>query len=114
LRTYHFDFGDRGGGFAFGAIAESMVGAGLVDVVWRAALVGSVLASVHRYAAARLRRFWPIVFCLWLSVFSYACFRVSTLEPVARFVYQFGGAYVGVCVVMIVLKRATLSDVRHS
>jgi hypothetical protein len=113
LRTYHFEFGDSGGGFAFGAIAESLVGAGSVDVVWRAALVGGLFALVHRYAAARMRRFWPIVFCLWLSVFSYACFRVSTLEPMARFVYQFGGAYVGVCVAMIVLKRAMPSDVRR-
>jgi hypothetical protein len=107
LETYYFEVAEKGGGFAFGVIAESFAGLGLVDIVWRAALLGVLFGMLHRYTVAHQSRFWIVLFCLWMTVFSYMCFRVSTFTPVARIVYHFIPAWLAVTLVMFVLRGVT-------
>ena len=96
------------GGFAFGAVAESFVGLGVVDIVWRAMLLGWLFGLLHRYTARNSSRFWVVLFCLWMTVFSYLCFRVSTFTPFARMVYHFAPAYLSVGLVMVVLRSVVM------
>lgn len=104
LETFYFEVAQQGGGFAFGTIAESFAGFGVVDIVWRALLLGALFGFLHRYAVENASRFWVILFCLWITVFSYLCFRVSTFTPVARIAYQFVPAYLSITLVMVILR----------
>ncbi len=108
LETFYFEVAEQGGGFAFGAVAESFVGLGVVDIVWRAMLLGWLFGLLHRYTARNSTRFWVVLFCLWMTVFSYLCFRVSTFTPFARMVYHFAPAYLSVGLVMVVLRTVVM------
>jgi hypothetical protein len=79
VTTYYPEFADAGGGLAFGAIAESLAGAGVVDLVWRATLVGLLFGLVHRYMVLRPATTWRTALYVWLVCFSYQTFRSSTL-----------------------------------
>jgi hypothetical protein len=68
----------EGGGAAFGAVAEGIVGLGLVDLIWRAALLGVALATAHRRVSSR-PTFWWMLFYAWTAVYAYHSFRASTM-----------------------------------
>jgi hypothetical protein len=79
VTTYYPEFADAGGGLAFGAIAESLAGAGIVDLVWRAALVGFLFGWAHRYVMLHPATTWRTALYVWLVCFSYQAFRSTTL-----------------------------------
>jgi hypothetical protein len=79
VTTYYPEFADAGGGLAFGAIAESLAGGGVVDLVWRATLVGFLFGLAHRYMVLRPATTWRTALYVWLVCFSYQTFRSSTL-----------------------------------
>jgi len=86
VNTFYPDYASSGGGLAFGAISESIVGFGWIDLVCRGAAVGLVLAFVQR----RYRpTFWWFAFYVWMTVTAYQSFRNTTFAPLALFVYQF-------------------------
>jgi hypothetical protein len=89
VQTFYPEYADRGGGFAFGAIAESVAGLGWIDVIWRGALVGWAFGCVRRYFATGETTFWKYVFYLWVTVFCYQTFRGTTFVLLPRAVYLF-------------------------
>jgi hypothetical protein len=82
--NFYPSYSDQGGGFAFGAISESIVGLGWFDVIWRGLLVGWAFAAVQRIYRAGKHSFWNYAFYLWVIVFSYQTFRVTTLNLLPR------------------------------
>ncbi len=84
VQTLYPDYADQGGGFAFGAISESIVGFGWFDVIWRGLLVGWAFGAVQRIYVNGNRSFWNYAFYLWATVFSYQTFRVTTLNLLPR------------------------------
>jgi hypothetical protein len=79
VTTFYPEFADAGGGLAFGAIAESLAGAGVVDLVWRGALVGFLFGWAQRSMVLRPATIWRTTIYVWLVCFSYQAFRSSTL-----------------------------------
>jgi hypothetical protein len=89
VNGFYPEFAEGGGGLAFGAIPESMLGLGWVDAVWRGALVGAAFAWLHRRVFRVKQSIWSFGFYVWALVFSYQCFRGTTFILVPRAFYQF-------------------------
>jgi hypothetical protein len=84
VQSFYPAYAERGGGFAFGAISECIVGMGWIDVIWRGLLVGWVFGSLHHLFVTREKTFWNYAFYLWATVFSYQTFRVTTFNLLPR------------------------------
>ena len=84
VQNFYPAYSDQGGGFAFGAISESIVGLGLIDVIWRALFVGWAFGIAHRLFMTSRNSFWNYAFYIWLTVFSYQTFRVTTFNLLPR------------------------------
>jgi oligosaccharide repeat unit polymerase len=84
VQNFYREYADQGGGFAFGAISESIVGFGWFDVIWRGLLVGWAFGAIQRMYVNGNHSYWSYAFYLWATVFSYQTFRVTTLNLLPR------------------------------
>jgi hypothetical protein len=89
VQTYYTGFAEAGGGLAFGAIAESIAGAGVFDILWRALLAGVFFAWVDRMLTRERLSVWAFVFYVWIISSCYQVFRGGTFALVPLFVYRF-------------------------
>jgi hypothetical protein len=105
VSTYYPLYAAKGGGLAFGTIAESMLGGGIPDLILRGGALGFILAQVHRFFAAR-SSFWVLVFYVWLDTQIYQCFRNTTFIVLYLFVYKFIWIVLIVKVMALLLKGA--------
>jgi len=102
VETFYWFHAEIGGGFAFGAIPEALVGGGPVDVLWRAALVGLALGWLDRRLRSGPTSLAGFVFYVWVLSSSYLMFRITTLALVPIFFYRV------VPVLLVVLTLAEL------
>lgn len=89
LETYYPAYAASGGGLAFGAIPEAIVGLGWIDAACRGALIGILFALIHRNFVTGRKSFWKYCFYLWMIALSYQCFRATTFRLVPEFFYEF-------------------------
>lgn len=109
METYHSELAERGGGLAFGAVAEALVGAGWPDLVLRGVLVGAVLGWFDRMVYGLEGSFWRFVLYLWLLCSCYLIFRATTFALLPVFFYRFLPAML--CVMFVAhLFRATVGQ----
>jgi hypothetical protein len=80
---------ERGQGFAFGAIAEGVVGSLWIDIAIKAAITGTLLGLFHRFCARRDGRFWVSVAYVFAIANCYQSFRGSTFYPLYIFLHRF-------------------------
>ncbi len=89
VETFYQYHAEAGGGLAFGVIAEALVGAGPLDLLWRAALVGLALGRLDRRVLARPVSLPAFVMYVWVLSNCYLMFRVTIrLALVPIFVYR--------------------------
>lgn len=88
-KTFYPEYAENGGGFAFGAIAESALGLGWFDALWRGAIVGVAFGWLFAFVNRRPRGLWGYAFYIWVLIFSYQCFRGTTFALLPRAFYQF-------------------------
>jgi len=90
VNNFYSDYAQKGGGYVFGGIAESIMGFGVFDIIWRAGLLGFIFALVHRrYIFNSKNTFWTFLFYIWITVLSYDCIRNGTFALLPRFLYGF-------------------------
>jgi len=87
--TFYPTYAESGGGFAFGAIPEAILGLGWVDALWRGAAIGILFACVRRRFVRGTQTLWSYGFYLWVLIFAYECFRGRTFLLIPRAFYQF-------------------------
>lgn len=87
IQTYYPIAASGGSGYAFGTIAESILGGGWLDLLLRGALLGALAARLHHWCVRR-RTFWPGLVYLWASVQIYHAFRNTTFCLLGLFVYR--------------------------
>jgi len=104
VNTFYPIYAAQGGGLAFGTISESILGMGWLDLVARGAMLGFLLAQIHRYFTLRRSSFWMFVLNIWLMTQIYNCFRHTTFFPLYLFFYRFLWVALGVQGVCILLK----------
>jgi hypothetical protein len=79
MATYYPEAYARGLGLGFGAIAESVIGLGWIDLAWRAVVLGVAFGLIHRWRV-HSKTFWADAFYLWLTVWAYWAFRDATFS----------------------------------
>jgi hypothetical protein len=94
METFYPEFAAQGGRFCFGTVAESIIGWGWPDLVWRGLAVGLLLGLVHRYLATHQGRLWPFALYVWLGTNCYLVFRSATFFLIPHAFYQFLPTYV--------------------
>ncbi|AJP59105.1 hypothetical protein UC34_23460 [Pandoraea vervacti] len=88
VSTFYPDFAKAGGGLAFGAIAESFVGFGVVEALVRGMLLGLVAAFVVNHLLRERVTPMRIVAYIWLFAMSYQSVRDTTFTLFGRYVFQ--------------------------
>lgn len=81
-------------GLMFGVISHGIVGLDWLELAFRGALLGFILALVHRWYSRRKTDYFATLFYLWLCLKVYYTFRASTFYPVVWVFYEFLPAYV--------------------
>jgi hypothetical protein len=89
LQTFYPEVADRGGGMAFGAVSQSVVGFGIPEVLARGLITGLLLAAMQRYYRRRSNSLWVIAFNCWLAIWSYQSFRASTFYLITPLIQIF-------------------------
>lgn len=89
MRSFFPEDAERGVGFCFGTISESVVGGGMPDALARGAVLGLIFGSIHRFVTKRRPGPWWFVFYVWLTVMAYNSFRMTTFSLLLRAVYDF-------------------------
>ena len=111
VETFYPEFATSGGGLGFGAIAESFLGFGWIDAVWRGAFIGVIFAWLQRRLLRQEQTIWSYGFYLWVLILSYECFRGTTFSLVPRAFYQFFLVYLTIPVIAKALTTAATSSV---
>jgi hypothetical protein len=89
VNTFYPAHAEQGGGLAFGTIAQSLVGAGWIDLILRGGALGFFCGRLHAFHAARRGSFWVLVSYVWATIWVYQSFRNTTFSVLTLFVYRF-------------------------
>lgn len=105
VTTYSPQIYAVGGGRAFGIIAESVVGHGVFELIWRGMLFGVILALVQRRLVTRRQGLYSLAFYIWLAVLSYQSVRNTMFMLPTLIIYRFLTAMLAVSILGYVLRR---------
>ncbi len=86
--NYYPDFYAMGGGLAFGAIAESIIGFGITESFVRGAFLGMAYAFVANRCITNHLTPMKVFIYIWFIVMSYQGIRDTTFSVFPRFVFQ--------------------------
>ena len=89
LSAYYPSHLERGQGYAFGVIAQSIIGGGLIDVMLRGLIVAVIFARLFRFYTREKQRPWVVIGYCCLTIFAYQAFRISTFALWPMFLQQF-------------------------
>jgi hypothetical protein len=110
VTTLYPEYAEKGGGLAFGAIAEAAAGFGPPEALIRGMLLGFLFVFVQAVVSRpRFRTLMTLIAYVWIVVFCYQSFRDTTFSLVGRFVYNALPALLLVWVIQRVLTFPLLS-----
>jgi len=78
-----------GTGFMFGVMSQAVLGFDWIELVARGAVLGLIFAALHRWYVRRASDFWPTLFYLMMSIWTFYTYRATTFWFVHFIVYQF-------------------------
>jgi hypothetical protein len=81
-------FEKRTSGMMFGVVAQSKLGFGLPEIIIRGAVLGAVLAFIHRQCVKRANSLTAFIIYLWLCASIYYTYRASTFYIATWAVYR--------------------------
>jgi hypothetical protein len=79
---------NQGLGLMFGVVAQSALGFGLPEIIVRGAVLGAVLAFIHRQCVKHATSLTAFIFFLWLCTSIYYTYRASTFYIATWAVYR--------------------------
>jgi hypothetical protein len=88
METFYPYYYDYGGGLAFGAIAECVMGLGALEASIRAALLGMLFAWLANNLMGRRNSLHRVFIYVWLVVMSYQSLRDTTFTLAAKALHQ--------------------------
>lgn len=87
-RTFYSSYYDAGGGFAFGTLSESVLGAGIPEAIIRGGLLGMIFAlAANRFLTPQSSPL-KIIAYIWLIVLGYQSYRDTTFSVAARMLFH--------------------------
>jgi hypothetical protein len=78
----------QGNGLMFGVVAQSRLGFGLPEIIVRGAVLGAVLAFIHRLCVKHANSLTAFIIYLWLCTSIYYTYRASTFYIATWAVYR--------------------------
>jgi hypothetical protein len=105
-RSYHPDYYETGGTFAFGVLSEAVTGYGWPELIWRGALIGVVLALMQRGLALRRVSVYFFMSYIWIMVWSYVTVRTGTFALLMMIMYHLVVPIAAVASLSMLLRRA--------
>jgi hypothetical protein len=96
----------QGIGYMFGMLSQTVLGLGWIELVLRGVALAACLALLHRWYVRRAVHFWPTVFYVFISIWTYYTFRATTFWIVYFIVYRFVPVFVAAKVLEAVLARS--------
>ncbi|MEW6292614.1 MAG: hypothetical protein AB1544_04840 [Pseudomonadota bacterium] len=109
VTTYYPAYYEEGGGLAFGAITESIIGYGIAEALARGMLLGAAYAYVANRCFSDSRSPFKTFAYIWFVVMSYQALRDTTFSVFSRFVFQVLPILVLVAVSYSVIRQASMN-----
>jgi hypothetical protein len=81
VETFHPDDQAIGGGWAFGAIGQAVIGDGVYEAAIRGAILGALAAWIMQWHRSQQAKWWALPMYLYLLVFVYQSVRDTTFQP---------------------------------
>lgn len=78
-----------GVGFMFGVMSQAVLGLDWIELGFRGAILGLLLAGFHRWYVRYCRSFWVTLFYLFIAIWIYYTFRATSFWLIHFIVYQF-------------------------
>jgi hypothetical protein len=78
----------QGNGIMFGVVAQSKLGFGLPEIIIRGAVLGAVLAFIHRQCVKHASSLASFIIYLWLCASIYYTYRASTFYIATWAIYR--------------------------
>jgi hypothetical protein len=79
----------KGVGYMFGVMSQAVLGLDWLELVLRGAVLAVFLAMVQRWYVRHALHFWPTLFFLFVSIWTYTTFRASTFYFLYFVIYHF-------------------------
>jgi len=96
----------QGIGYMFGVMSQGVLGLGWIELMLRGVALAACLALLHRWYVRRAVHFWPTVFYVFVSIWTYYTFRATTFSSIYFIVYRFLPVFVAAKVLEALLSRA--------
>lgn len=110
VATYYPEFHDAGGGLAFGAISESVIGFGVAEALLKGGLLGVAYAFIRNRCTSGPLTPLKVFVYVWFVVMSYQAIRDTTFSVFPRFVFQVLPVIVFIVVSYRVIRLAARRD----
>lgn len=109
--TFYQAYSALGGGFAFGVMAEIVLGQGMPEAIARGAVLGSIFAMLanrlHMPTSSPLK----IVAYVWLFAISYQCYRDTTFSIAARAFFHLSPVLIFIAILHASRKSTSASGI---
>lgn len=79
--TYYPEYGAQGGGLAFGAISQAVIGGGILEAALRGAILGAVAGWLMKWYRVPSTAWWRLPLYLYIFVFAFLSVRDTTFRP---------------------------------
>jgi hypothetical protein len=97
--------GIEGVGFMFGAMSQAILGYDWIELLIRGLVLGALAAWLHRWYVRRADAFWPTMFYMFMTIWTYNSTRQTSFAVLYYVVYRFIPAMLAVELVALVLRR---------
>lgn len=105
VSTFHRDLMASGGGLAFGALSEAVIGAGVIELIWRGAVLGLIFGFMHRRLLTTRVSFAFLGFYVWLTVWAFQSIRNTSFGLLNLAFYRFLVPVCAVYLLAMLLRR---------
>lgn len=102
-----------GQGFMWGVISQSIVGWDWLELVLRGAILGYILARIHRWYIKHQAEFLGTLFYTFLCVKVYYTFRDTTFSLLANLVWEIIPFYLLLCIGAAIFSRKVADQPNH-
>ena len=83
LDTYFADYKKAGGGWAFGAISQAVIGFGPIEALFRGMILGALYGFLMYWYRKSINVWWSIPFYLSMYLFSFSSIRDTTFTQLS-------------------------------
>lgn len=106
LSTFYPAYKASGGGMAFGAVSQAVIGGGLIEAVCRGAILGGLAGLLFRkYRSLTQSKWWFFPVYLYLTIFSLNTVRESTFSLLTYLVQLVLPSLILITILGLVLKK---------